>query len=316
MSSTSNLQKWLEVNDLEKSISWSKPPPERLSSPPWRVPETLLRSKDVNSLLEFSLQVQSSTIQTRMKSSSDLQLLELSYYILSNSSLNISGLLSRYLTSIGIKNSVICGVYKPSVVGYDALKGCGQVFLKIEDFVIDNVYLHQTEKATQKKNVKDFYSTMPHIRTTNAYMEELPSKTELPMIGKKELGDDVETYPEYLESASKSQLNLTKHLANACKNDDINAGVVMYDIIMRKFIKDKFDVEIAPPVEEMETKCWGCGEVKDKLSLCSGCQFARYCGKDCITKDWAEMHKLMHRVNKKYKQTREERKLSLAKLKL
>merc|ERR1712226_1232163 len=146
--------------------------------------------------------------------------------------------------------------------------------------------------------------------------EELPSQTQLPMVGKKELGDDVESYPDYLESACSSSLNLTKHLANSCRHDDINAGVVMYDIIMRKFIKDNFEVEVVSPVVEMETRCWGCGEEKDKLSLCSGCQFARYCGKDCITQDWAEFHKLMHRANKKYKETRDARQLSLARMKI
>ena len=61
-SSTSNLQKWLEVNDLEQSISWSKAAPEALTGGPWRVPQSLLRSKDINSLLEFSLQVLHCTV--------------------------------------------------------------------------------------------------------------------------------------------------------------------------------------------------------------------------------------------------------------
>ena len=43
---------------------------------------------------------------------------------------------------------------------------------------------------------------------------------------------------------------------------------------------------------------------------------SRYCGKDCITKDWGEMHKLLHRVNKKYKEKRDARQLSLSRLKL
>ena len=74
---------------------------------------------------------------------------------------------------------MVCGVYKPTVADYDGLKGVASVFLKINDTVIDNTYLHQTEKATQKKNVKDFYSIMPKIRTSKAYIEESPSTTQV-----------------------------------------------------------------------------------------------------------------------------------------
>ena len=45
------LGKWLsnqEEKELEKQICWSKPPPASLTSPPWRLPHTLLRASDVN----------------------------------------------------------------------------------------------------------------------------------------------------------------------------------------------------------------------------------------------------------------------------
>jgi len=311
----SKCKTWLETNDPVKSVNWSKGIPENLSSPPWRVPETLMRSKDINSLLEYSMQVQSSTVQTQMKSAEDLQLLELNYFILSNASLTVTGFLQRYLKNIGISSKAVCGVFKP-VVDFAGLKGAPSVFLKVDEYVLDNTYLHQTEKATQKKNVKDFYSIIPKLRTGKAYLEESPSETKIEMVGKKELGDNPEDSAQYLEKCCETELNMAKHLANMCHNDDVNIGVVIYDKILREFIKEKFEVEVADVVDEMTKKCWGCGEVKKNLSACSGCQFARYCGKECITKDWVDMHKVMHKINKKYKEKKDERDLSIAKLKI
>ena len=50
-SMSQELGKWLsnqEEKELEKQICWSKPPPASLTSPPWRLPHTLLRASDVN----------------------------------------------------------------------------------------------------------------------------------------------------------------------------------------------------------------------------------------------------------------------------
>jgi len=315
MAVASNCKTWLASNDAAKSVSWSKGIPDSLTSPPWRVPETLLRSKDINSLLEYSMQVQSSTIQTQMKSADDLQLLELNYFILSNASLTVTGLLHRYLKSIGISSKPVCGIFKPAV-DFAGLKGAPSVFLKIDGHVLDNTYLHQTQKATQRKNVKDFYSIIPKLRTGKAYLEESPITTKIEMVGVKELGDNPEDSAGYLAKCCETDLNMAKHLANVCNNDDVNIGTVIYDKIMRDFIKEKFEVEVEDVAEEVTKKCWGCGEDKEKLSACSGCQFARYCGKDCITKDWGDMHKVMHKINKKYKEKKDARDLSIAKLKL
>ena len=181
----------------------------------------------------------------------------------------------RYLTAMGVTNSVICGIFKPSIADYEDLKGVPNVFLKIGQHIIDNTYLHQTEKATQKKNVKDFYAMMPGLRTKAAYIEELPSETETPMVGKKELGEEVEAQPGYLETSCSSQINMAKHLAMVFNNQDLHAGEVVYDFVMRKFMAENFEVEVEPVTEEMSKRCWGCGVNKEGLSSCSGCQFAR-----------------------------------------
>ena len=44
--------------------------------------------------------------------------------------------------------------------------------------------------------------------------------------------------------------------------------------------------------------------------------FCRYCGKECIAKDWVGMHKMMHKVTRAFASRLQERKLSVAKLQL
>ena len=176
---------------------------------------------------------------------------------------------------MGVTNSVVCGIFKPSIADYKELKGVPNVFLKIGQHVIDNTYLHQTEKATQKKNVKDFYAMMPGLRSKTAYIEELPSETEMAMVGKKELGEEVEAQPSYLETTCASQINIAKHLAMVFNNQDLHAGEVAFDLVMRKFMAENFEVEVETVEEEMSKRCWGCGVKKEGLSSCSGCQFAR-----------------------------------------
>ena len=123
--------------------------------------------------------------------------------------------------------------------------------------------------------MKDFYAIMPAIRTSKAYLEELPSKTEVAMVTKKELGEEVDAQAEYLEACCTSKASLTNHLATLLHHGELHPGVVLFDLAMRKFLKEEFGVEVGGLVEEAEGRCWGCGLARDKLSLCSGCQFAR-----------------------------------------
>ena len=92
---------------------------------------------------------------------------------------------------------------------------------------------------------------------------------------KKELGEEVEAQPNYLETFCASQFNMAKHLAMVFNNQDLHAGEVVFDLVMRKFLAENFEVEGEPVEEEMSKHCWGCGLKKEGLSSCSGCQFAR-----------------------------------------
>ena len=73
---------------------------------------------------------------------------------------------------------------------------------------------------------------------------------------------------------------------------------VIYDIAMRKFIKEKFDVEIESPVKKWTRLCWKCFKTSETLKACSKCYVAKYCSKECQVQDW-KVHKELHAMSKK-----------------
>ena len=66
----------------------------------------------------------------------------------------------------------------------------------------------------------------------------------------------------------------------------VEPGCMIYDKLMRGFIRSKFQVEIPDLREEFSSKCWGCGreseeikhdgEAENSLKMCSGCGVARW----------------------------------------
>ena len=86
--------------------------------------------------------------------------------------------------------------------------------------------------------------------------------------------------------------NMEKYLAfSSCF--DFCADMTIYDNTMRKFIKDKFDIDIESPLKKWSRQCWNCGAKSEKLKTCSKCFIAQYCSKDCQVQDWT-VHKELH----------------------
>ena len=68
----------------------------------------------------------------------------------------------------------------------------------------------------------------------------------------------------------------------------------MYDVVMRKYIKEKYGVEIESLIQKWRKLCWECGKPSEDLKKCSKCKLALYCSKFCQIKDWKKAHKLHH----------------------
>ena len=75
------------------------------------------------------------------------------------------------------------------------------------------------------------------------------------------------------------------------------ARELLYDINMRKFIKEKYGVEIVSLAEKWSKLCWNCSAVLESSKLCSDCKIACYCGKPCQKSDW-KVHRELHKAKK------------------
>ena len=69
----------------------------------------------------------------------------------------------------------------------------------------------------------------------------------------------------------------------------------LYDLQMRKFIKEKYGFEIENLGKKWKKLCWNCFALSEDLKKCSKCRISRYCGKDCQRKDW-KAHKVVHDI--------------------
>ena len=87
---------------------------------------------------------------------------------------------------------------------------------------------------------------------------------------------------------------MEKHTAfytHLYENQSFN--VALYDVKMRKYIKEKYGVEIESLVKKWSKLCWNCFKPFEDLKKCAKCKIAVYCGKKCQAQDW-KTHKIRH----------------------
>ena len=70
----------------------------------------------------------------------------------------------------------------------------------------------------------------------------------------------------------------------------------LYDVKMRKYIKEKYGVVIESLIQKWSKLCWNCGKASENLKKCGMCKMSLYCSKTCQIKDWKRNHKLRHMV--------------------
>lgn len=53
-------------------------------------------------------------------------------------------------------------------------------------------------------------------------------------------------------------------------------------VLMTKFLREKFTLDIPDLVDKWKNRCWTCGKrFGIDLKTCSACKWAKYCGKKC-----------------------------------
>lgn len=287
---------WLKsssTEELEEKLELNIPLPEYLQSPPWRVPDTCTDAGKINRVLEYSMQVQASSLPSCWEFPS------LPHCVLSDSPQNVSIILRRCLAAVGVKADVMCGVFRPLLEDGPA-PAVPMVFLDIQGHTIDNSYSHQEQDRTPMGNMQLFLERFSPLRTSQAYVRELPSVTSIQLVGEEQLEGVSLEENNYLEVGCSSQLNQDKLVVMQIEKASIHPGTLVYEKLMREFIRKSFRVGVAPLRQEMQAQCWSCQKPGgEELKTCTGCKVARYCGKECLQKDWDVMHKSMHKITKK-----------------
>ena len=232
---------------------------------------------------EQSLIIQSSTIPSLTEFFTQTK------FIVSNVCQNISILIAYYLQQFGIDSKVICGINHCA----DQSIAIPHVFLKFGEHVIDNTYVHYDSEITAQQNLDKFIIDIaPFVHNVENYVEERPSETRLTLTG----WDTQKSEWMYLEEGCKTQLNQWKLVAAVMNSSVINPGTLIYDRLMRIFIKNEFGIEIQSLQDLMKETCWHCGLTSKDLKMCSGCKFGKYCNKNCLTYNLKTMHRTMHKI--------------------
>ena len=120
---------------LSRKVILGQGVPVKYNYPPWRVLGNHPLAAKINSLLSYSMKVQSGHIPK-----SD----EFSEFILSNSSLAIAGLLQYYLSVVDIKANIIFGIlqWDPEArSGVDDFEGTPHIWLQVDGVPIDNSHV-------------------------------------------------------------------------------------------------------------------------------------------------------------------------------
>ena len=269
--------------------------PSHLNAPPWRIEKSSMlddnSTNEINKLLLKSWEAQSSTIP-QCDGHGDF-----SDFIVSNSSLAVSGLLKTYLNALDISEvSLVFGITlwdKSSQNDVEDYDGTPHVWLDIDSNDIDNSYVDVP--ASGPVTIDFVYN----LRKFNKYVREDPWKTK----HKLYLGQESQTskvsqtvhnlkiFREYHTDA-----NIEKYLVFSLHHVELNPTVKMYDILMRQYLESTYNLKPEDLINKWISKCWNCGINKEQKELksCTTCKMAAYCDKSCQAEEW-KVHKLLHK---------------------
>ena len=102
------------------------------------------------------------------------------------------------------------------------------------------------------------------FRMPQNYDKRPPSETTLHLYGDEKSDKEF----QFMEVSCESDLNMRKSAANMIKTNHFGIGILVYDKLMRHWIKTELGVEIPCVTEVMDKVCWGCGEDNEGLKTC------------------------------------------------
>ena len=104
----------------------------------------------------------------------------------------------------------------------------------------------------------------PKLKKLENYSRTPPSQTGLALHGTDEEDE------ELVETACSSDLNMRKNITSTMSTKILGSASIVYDKLMRYWIKSELGVDIPPVPELIANLCWGCGEEKKNLIPCRG----------------------------------------------
>ena len=206
--------------------------------------------------------------------------------LLTNQCQIVNGLLLYYFKSLNIADNMkrVVGLKRGGSTHNSG--GCEvHSFLIVGDHIIDNTFCESVVKAIQLNPLHKFW---------NAYALNLQCYDVDP------------ADPEYNADPKSSSIGLKNErlvFGKDEKMEQINVWFsarfwfcngTVFDIHMRKFIKEKYGVAIDSLANKWVKLCWNCYAATEELKKCSQCKIARYCGKNCQVQDW-KVHKILHK---------------------
>ena len=263
------IEKELENLTLVRNHVWQK----KWKGSPHLLPNTYKNAEIINDILIKSWETQASSCRD-ISNDEDMVLM-------SGQIKDVHGMLLYYFKCLNVADDIkqVIGVVEaeqPQPVGWVQMSSS---FLKTgHGHVIDNTYSHKTPTHLLRKNM-DLIN----------YIDEDPAH---PKFTKDFFLSPVGAKNERLLFTPDEEME--KHTAFYTHLYDPGPfNLATYDVKMRKYIKEKYGVEIQSLVKKWSKLCWNCFKPFEDLKKCAKCRLATYCSKKCQIEDW-KIHKIRH----------------------
>ena len=104
----------------------------------------------------------------------------------------------------------------------------------------------------------------PMLKSPERYDRRPPSETTLQLM--RDAKSELEF--RYMELTCESDFNMKKCAAITIKTSHYGIGTLVYDKLMRHWIRTELGVDIPCVTEVMDKVCWGCKADNEGLKTC------------------------------------------------
>ena len=274
-----------EIKDLTvvRNYIW----PSTWKSLPYILPKCAPNAEIINDLVMKSWETQGSSCREIFDPEFPDQV------IMTNNCREITSCLMYYIKSLNVADGIKRVVGLKNVFGQCITHS----FLKTEEgYIIDNIfnkamYDHFTFEDVYKMKMK-YLDVDPADPSFQVMEEEYINKSYIGRENQRLLYGADEKVGQFVAFVMVLKIQ-------GAPFDLLHGGIHIYDFHMRKYIKEKYGVEIQNFVQKWSSLCWYCYSRGNESSLkkCMACKIATYCGKQCQEQDW-KVHKIIHKEYK------------------